>query len=79
MAENTEESAMPANCEYGENVYIGHVSAYMEDVIRTWYNEVTHYDFNDPFLSQRVKHFTQLVWKDSREIGVAMLQRFARI
>lgn len=46
----------------------------------TWYCEIQHYDFNNPQVVGGFKngcdppvngHFTQVVWKDSRELGCA--------
>ncbi len=37
----------------------------------TWYDEIKDYNFNNP--SQKtgvVGHFTQLVWKGSKEVGI---------
>ena len=35
----------------------------------SWYSEVKSYDFNNPGYKKGIGHFTQLVWKDSKEIG----------
>ena len=37
-----------------------------------WYNEIVNYDFNKPQFSTGTGHFTQVVWRDSREIGVGL-------
>lgn len=38
-----------------------------------WYNEINNYNFADPKMSKTpVGHFTQVVWKGSRQIGAAM-------
>jgi uncharacterized protein YkwD len=39
-----------------------------------WYNEVSQYDFNNPGFSDGAGHFTQLVWKGSREVGFGYAQ-----
>ncbi|KAG2197945.1 hypothetical protein INT47_002972 [Mucor saturninus] len=54
----------------GQNLAQGHQS--MEDAVKAWYDEAEFYDYNasGPMYSNReVRHFTQVVWKDTTEIG----------
>ena len=39
-----------------------------------WYDEVQNYDFSNPGYHQNgvVGHFTQMIWKDSKEIGCSV-------
>ena len=39
-----------------------------------WYNEVDQYDFNNPGFVSGTGHFTQVVWKGSREVGFGYAQ-----
>ena len=39
-----------------------------------WYNEVNQYNFNNPGFVSGTGHFTQVVWKDSREVGFGYAQ-----
>ena len=39
-----------------------------------WYNEVNQYDFNNPGFISGTGHFTQVVWKGSREVGFGYAQ-----
>ena len=39
-------------------------------VTHRWYGEVQAVNFNDVVLSPETLNFTQLVWRDSREVGV---------
>lgn len=34
-----------------------------------WYDEIKHYDFNDPKFNPKTGHFTQVVWKETLLIG----------
>ncbi|KAI9585799.1 hypothetical protein GQX74_001646 [Glossina fuscipes] len=61
-----------AAADYGENIYCctdckkfnGSMAA------QAWYNEIEHYDFEKSVFSIETGHFTQLVWKDSVNLGV---------
>lgn len=44
------------------------------DVVDTWYNEISLYDYNSPGFSHETGHFTQLVWRDSSRIGIGYIQ-----
>lgn len=37
-----------------------------------WYAEIKDFDFNDKKFNPKTGHFTQLVWKDSIELGAAI-------
>ena len=39
-----------------------------------WYNEVKQYNFNNPGFVSGTGHFTQVVWKGSREVGFGYAQ-----
>ena len=41
-----------------------------EKATAKWYSEVKSYDFEDPEISGANKHFTQLIWKDSKKVGI---------
>ncbi len=34
------------------------------------YNEIEDYDFDNPRFSFKTGHFTQMVWKSSRKLGI---------
>ena len=61
------------NEKYGENLYSCGAS-YGECVTgktasERWYAEVSQYDFSNPHYISGTGHFTQLVWKSSKQIG----------
>jgi uncharacterized protein YkwD len=63
---------------YGENLYASHTSNSIpprpEAVVDSWYNEIRHYDFNQPEFRPDTGHFTQVVWKGSHELGMGIAQ-----
>merc|ERR1712193_133689 len=40
-----------------------------------WYNELHNYDFNNPGSSGNTGHFTQVVWKETRQLGLGIAQQ----
>ncbi|KAF5102023.1 hypothetical protein D0Z03_000479 [Geotrichum reessii] len=52
---------------YGENLAIGYPSA--ENAIQGWYDEIKDYDFSSGQFSMSTGHFTQVVWKDTTQVG----------
>ena len=59
--------------KYGENLYYCWSSSGVcvtgEKASQAWYDEVSKYDFKNPGFSSGTGHFTQLVWKGSKQIG----------
>jgi uncharacterized protein YkwD len=65
---------------YGENLFWGQRTA-ATDAVDWWYKEIQHYDFNNPLESftagdtnsaKEVRHFTQVVWRGSQQLGCAV-------
>ncbi|KAL6926479.1 hypothetical protein ACO0SA_001792 [Hanseniaspora valbyensis] len=54
---------------YGENLALGYPLYEGTTAIDAWYNEIEYYDFSDPGYSEDTGHFTQVVWKDTYEVG----------
>jgi len=42
-----------------------------EAAVRGWYGEISAYNFNNPLLTTANGHFTQVVWRASRQLGCA--------
>ncbi|XP_062844359.1 GLI pathogenesis-related 2 [Trichomycterus rosablanca] len=65
-----------SNSGNGENLYYTYSSAPKKltgkDVIDSWYSEIKKFDFNRPGFSSETGHFTQVVWKDTKELGVGV-------
>uniref|UniRef100_A0A803J2F5 SCP domain-containing protein n=1 Tax=Xenopus tropicalis TaxID=8364 RepID=A0A803J2F5_XENTR len=55
----------------GENLYYSY-SSRGNVAVDAWYNEVKDYDYNKPGFKAATGHFTQVVWKDSKELGVGV-------
>ncbi|KAI0127101.1 CAP domain-containing protein [Xylariales sp. AK1849] len=52
---------------YGENLAIGCSNA--TSCVEAWGNERDQYDFSHPDFSEETGHFTQLVWKNTTDVG----------
>ena len=53
----------------GENL-AGFMGTNGETPTKMWYNEYSNYDFNSPGFSSGTGHFTQVVWKNSKQFGI---------
>ena len=58
----------------GENLALGSYNENTSGEYPTnmWYNEVKDYNFNNPGFSPNTGHFTQVVWKDTKEFGIGL-------
>uniref|UniRef100_H2YZD9 SCP domain-containing protein n=1 Tax=Ciona savignyi TaxID=51511 RepID=H2YZD9_CIOSA len=54
--------------DYGENIAM--TSA--KNPTAMWYDEIHKYDFKRPGFKSGIGHFTQVVWKNSTEIGIGV-------
>ena len=67
---------------YGENLYwagssgtgsaLPSASAAAERSVKSWYDEIKDYSFSKAAFSPQVGHFTQLVWKNTTEVGCVL-------
>jgi uncharacterized protein YkwD len=66
------------NTQLGENLYAfgssGQALPRPEAVVDRWYGEIQNYNFNKPGFHTGTGHFTQLVWKSSKELGIGIAQ-----
>ncbi|XP_041770048.1 Golgi-associated plant pathogenesis-related protein 1-like [Anopheles merus] len=64
------------NNKYGENLYacFGKTNITVQEPVDSWYNEIKCYRFGaaQPSNFMQVGHFTQVVWKKSRRLGVGV-------
>ncbi|XP_075559770.1 uncharacterized protein LOC142591329 [Dermacentor variabilis] len=62
---------------YGENLYMWWSSNLEAPItgsqaVKSWYDEIKLYNFDNPGFMSGTGHFTQLVWKDSRRLGTGI-------
>jgi len=71
--------------KYGENLWAATAygtatEAFLDDsenvrkAVKAWYDEISKYDFNNPGFSSDTGHFTQVVWKGSKLLGIGVKQ-----
>lgn len=60
----------------GENLamFPGDYENAAKKAVDMWYEEISNYDFSRPGYQPRSGHFTQLVWKESKEFGMGCAQ-----
>ncbi|XP_073716607.1 GLI pathogenesis-related 2 isoform X1 [Misgurnus anguillicaudatus] len=67
---------MHSTGEHGENIYYAWSSASKKltgrEAVESWYSEIKDYSFSRPGFSSKTGHFTQVVWKDTKELGVGL-------
>jgi len=58
--------------EFGENLACAKGYDLRGDkVAEMWYDEVKDYNFETPAYNAKCGHFTQMIWRDTKELGVA--------
>ena len=59
--------------KYGENLYlISGGAASADEVVASWESESTDYDYRSNSCRSRCGHYTQIVWRDSKQLGCAV-------
>ena len=54
----------------GENLYFGYNAGYLGTApVDAWYDEIKDYDFAKSEFTSGTGHFTQVVWKNSKQVG----------
>ena len=64
--------------DIGENLFITEKNKDIDIIIKeaceTWYNEKNNYNFNLNQYQKETGHFTQMIWKNTKEIGSGYLE-----
>ena len=61
----------------GENLYMqwishGRVNVSTRTAMKSWYDEIALYDYKHPAYSEETGHFTQMIWRDTKRLGVGV-------
>ncbi len=60
----------------GENIYIYNGKPFtVKDMCDVWYDEIKNYDRDQNKYQKNTSHFTQMIWKETKEIGFAYKKR----
>lgn len=61
---------------YGENLSVGSSATIFNtlDASKSWYDEIKHYQYTQVTRSNfhETGHYTQMIWKDTKEVGVGV-------
>ncbi|KAF2670945.1 PR-1-like protein [Microthyrium microscopicum] len=60
-----------SNGPFGENLALGYSS--LDSAINDWYREIRNYNYGNPGFAMNTGHFTQVIWRNSRRIGCAVV------
>ena len=76
LAQNGEFEHDALNDAYGENLFAASYQVDYLDAINAWYSEKPYYNYanNSCESGQMCGHYTQIIWKDSTEVGCGMAQ-----
>ncbi|KAJ6641030.1 Cell wall protein PRY3 [Pseudolycoriella hygida] len=73
-----------SNGKYGENVFMSTDASLSDSEAATqattaWYSEVSKYNFLLGGFSKSTGHFTQVVWKNSKYLGIGVARSSGRV
>lgn len=58
---------------YGENIFWAISSSVSgSDPVEAWYKEIHDYNFEQAESQSKTRHFTQVIWKNSSQLGVGI-------
>lgn len=65
------------DCMYGENIFMMWSSdpsalPTAREVCKKWYDEINDYNFTLESRTLKAGHFTQMIWKESTNMGIAI-------
>ncbi|CAF3536542.1 unnamed protein product [Rotaria sp. Silwood2] len=53
-------------------ITFGRAPGSAREAVKGWYDEISMHNFQRPKFSPKTGHFTQLVWKSSKKLGVGI-------
>jgi len=63
----------PAKSPWGQNLYAVTGGEFLpEQIVNGWASEASSYDYKNNQCTGMCGHYTQLVWRDTREVGCAV-------
>ena len=63
------------NQPLGVNIYNGDKKISPEEISKEWYNENKFYNYDNDKFQKNAIHFTQIVWKNTTEVGFAFTSK----
>ncbi|KAG6546560.1 hypothetical protein Mapa_012109 [Marchantia paleacea] len=64
-----------SNNPYGENIFWASWASTPGDAVNSWVSEKPYYDYaSNTCVSQECRHYTQVVWKNSLQVGCASVR-----
>ena len=59
--------------ERGENIAMSSDRSFdVKAAIELWYSEEREYNYDSPAFSSFTRNFSQMIWKDCKEVGMAL-------
>ena len=64
----------------GENLFVSYTTGSADpasvarQAVKSWYDEVSDYNYSNPGFSSNTGHFTQVVWKSSTRLGCGIAE-----
>lgn len=69
----------PASSPWGQNLYEIYRDEYLPDqVVSGWAAEAANYDYKTNRCADVCGHYTQIVWRDTKQVGCAVARREGR-
>ena len=61
---------------FGENVFISENKdiKYVKEMFKKWEDEGNNYDYDKSKYTKDASHFTQIIWKETKQIGIGFSQ-----